>query len=114
MTREEDNVSEEVWKLVGGLPGVVGLLVTGAALFWRVKFPQIGIEYLKAELDRNRAEIMIADQDRTRLRLALKEVQQDLADLKQSYMETLQEKERMAHELRQCRRQLKEERDEQR
>lgn len=113
MTREEENV-EELWKLVGGLPGITALAVAAGALFWRVKFPQIGIDYLKAELDRNRSEIMIADQDRTRLRLALKDVQQDLTDLKQSYMETLQEKERMAHELRQCRRQLKEERDEQR
>lgn len=100
--------ADEIWKLVGGLPGLVGLLAAATAIFWRTRFPQIGIDYLKAELDRNREEITIADGDRRKLRDDLKGVRDAMADLERRYLESLQEKEVIAHELRQVKRLLKE------
>ena len=98
---------EELWKVVGGLPGIIGVLVGGAAVFWRTKFPQIGLDYLQRELELHRREIAAADNERRQLREELKKVRDDLIDLERRYMEALQEKEVIAHDLRQSRRMLR-------
>lgn len=100
-------MAEDLWNFLGGLPGVVAIATAAAVLFYRTKFPQIGVDYFKAELDRNRAEIAIADQDRSKLRVALKEIKDDLSDLEARYMMVLEEKEVLAQELRQLRRMLR-------
>ena len=102
---------EEIWKLVGGLPGLLALGVAAGAVFWRTKFPQIGIDYLSRELETHRKEIAVADEDRKRMRDALREIREDYLDLERRYMEVLQEKEVIAHDLRQARRQMREHRE---
>ena len=103
---EGDNV-EELYRIVGGVPGIIALGVAGSAIFWRYKFPQIGIAYLERELEHHRKEIEAADNDRRHLREDIKSLKNDLTDLENRYMEALEEKEAQAQELRHLRRQLR-------
>lgn len=82
-------------------------MVAATAVFWRFKFPQIGIEYLRVELQRNREEIAAADLDRRKLREELHELRVDLVELNERYMDVLQEREILAHDLRLAQRQLR-------
>lgn len=93
--------------MVGGLPGLVALLVAGAAVFWRIKVPQIGIEYLQKELEINRKEHAEADKDRAALRAEVASFQLRLAELDREYLHCLADREKCRRHIRDLKRQVR-------
>jgi septal ring factor EnvC (AmiA/AmiB activator) len=93
---------EELYKAIGGLPGAVSLIAVAAAMFWKFKMPQIGIDLLQRELEVHRDELTEADKDRQELRTEIKIEKSKLQRLEKEFMECLVEKERLQ---RVCRRQ---------
>lgn len=100
---------EELFRALGGLPGLFGLLVGAVGLFWRFKVPSIGIEYLQRELERNRGELVLSDKDRAALRQEIKEAKADLGALERDYMSCLTDREKCRRHIRMLERQLQQE-----
>lgn len=97
----------ELYKAIGGLPGLVALLLAGGLLFWRVKIPQIGLEYLQRELEINRNEIAEADKDRIELRTQVHGLRNRLVDLERDYMHCLADREKCRRHIRHLERQVR-------
>jgi septal ring factor EnvC (AmiA/AmiB activator) len=99
---------EEIYKALGGVPGVAALLVAAAALFWRIKVPAIGNDYLTRELEHYRGEVEAADRERQALRTEIKAIRGELRQLEDRYLQALADKEMISRDKRRCERLLKE------
>lgn len=98
---------EELFKALGGLPGIFGLLVGAAGLFWRFKVPAIGVEYIQRELERYRGELVLSDKDRVSLRDEVKAIRAELVQLERNYMACLTDREKCRRHIRQLERQVR-------
>jgi len=98
---------EAIFKAVGGWPGVLACAATAVAIFWRVKFPQIGIDYLTRELEIHRKEIAESDKDRVTLRQVVRDVKEELSELEKRYLHVLSDREHCRRHIRQLERQLR-------
>lgn len=98
---------EELFKALGGLPGIFGLLVGCAGLFWRFKVPAIGLEYIQRELERHRGELIQSDKDRAALRDEVKSIRSELAGLEKNHMDCLTDREKCRRHIRQLERQVR-------
>lgn len=92
---------------MGGLPGLVGLLVGAAAVYWRIKVPQLGIDYLQRELEVHRKEIAEADRDRVALREEVRATRDEMLEVRADYLYALADREKCRRHVRHLERQLR-------
>lgn len=87
-------------KLAGGPQGLFAIMVALGVLFWRVKIPQIGIDYLQRELEYKRGEVEESDKDRAALRDEVKRIKVEAADFERDYMGCLTDREKCRRHIR--------------
>lgn len=98
---------EELYKAIGGFPGLCALLVALVAIGWRIKVPQIGVDYLVKELEVERKERTEADKDRAALRAEVQGFRVKLAELDREFLHCLADRERLRRHVRDLERQLR-------
>lgn len=90
-----------------GPQGILAVVVAIGAVFWRVKLPAIGVEYLSRELERYRAEIEASDKERVEMREAIKiEIMKGEA-MERDYLRCLADREKCRQHIRFLERQLR-------
>lgn len=102
-----DETLEELFKAIGGFPGAFALLAAAVLAFWRIKIPQISVEYLTRELETHRKEIAEADKDRADLRAEVQSFRWKLAHLDRDYLYCLADREKCRRHCRDLERQVR-------
>jgi septal ring factor EnvC (AmiA/AmiB activator) len=97
----------ELYKALGGLPGILGFVTGAVGLFYRFKVPGIAVDYLQRELERYRSELTVSDADRRSLRAEVKEAKAQNTRLEDDFTGCLKDRERCRHHIRQLERQLR-------
>lgn len=97
---------EEIYKQFG-LPGVFALATALVILFWRIKLPQISLDYLQRELEVSRGEMAQSDKDRSALRLEIAAAKVKIAELDTDYIACLADREKCRRHIRDLERQVK-------
>lgn len=103
---EKDERLEELFKAVGGVPGLMAILMALVAIGWRIKVPQIGVDYLERELQRWREEFSQADKDRSALRSQIQGLRVKIAELDRDYLDCLADREKCRRHIRDLTRQV--------
>lgn len=98
---------DELLGILGGPSGVFALLLAAGLLFWRIKIPQLGIDYLQRELEINRKEIAEADKERVELRGEIKEMRHRLKELDTDFLHCLADREKCRRHVRQLEQQIR-------
>jgi cell division protein FtsB len=88
---------DDLLKMAGGPQGLFAIMVALGALFWRIKIPQIGVDYLQRELEFKRNELEEGDKDRAALR----------DEVKRDYMGCLSDREKCRRHIRALEHQLR-------
>lgn len=91
---------DELLKLVGGPVGVFSIMVALGALFWRIKIPQIGVDYLQKELEFKRNELEEGDKDRAALRDEVRRMKREASNFERDYMDCLSDREKCRRHIR--------------
>ena len=99
---------EELVRSLGGFQGIVAIVAAVMAIAWRVRIPQIGIDYLTRELEVNRKEREVADKDRASLRVELQGLRLRMVELDREYLSCLADREKCRRHIRALERQVKE------
>lgn len=107
VSQGQDDFVESLLKLAGGPQGLFAIMVALGALFWRIKIPQIGVDYLQKELEFKRGEVEEGDKDRAALRDEVKRIKREAADFERDYMGCLADREKCRRHIRVLERQIR-------
>jgi septal ring factor EnvC (AmiA/AmiB activator) len=98
---------DDLLKMAGGPQGLFAIMVALGALFWRIKIPQIGVDYLQRELEFKRNELEEGDKDRAALRDEVKRIKVQAVDFERDYMGCLSDREKCRRHIRALEHQLR-------